>query len=43
VSGPAVSVTNAPWNGSLAAGTSTSFGFIGAGTPSAPYVSCSAG
>lgn len=29
----AITVTNAPWNGSLGSGASTSFGFIGNGTP----------
>lgn len=41
-SGSAVTVTNAPWNGSLAAGASTSYGFIGSGSApaTAPAVTC---
>lgn len=42
VSGGRVSVANAPWNGTLAAGTSTTFGFIGTGSPSTPTVACAA-
>jgi cellulose 1,4-beta-cellobiosidase len=39
----AVVVTNAPWNGALGAGSSTSFGFIGNGTvPAAGVLPCSA-
>ena len=43
-SGSSVTATNAPWNGSLAAGATTSFGFIGAGgAPTAPVlVTCTA-
>ena len=33
-------VTNAAWNGSLAAGGSTQFGFIGSGNAAAPSLSC---
>ena len=37
-------VTNAPWNGSLGAGASTSFGFVGNGTPpAAGSLTCTAG
>ncbi len=36
VSGLAVTVGNAAYNGSLAAGTSTTFGFLGSGAPSTP-------
>ena len=41
--GTAVTASNLAWNGSLAAGGSTSFGFIGTGAPpaSAP-VTCAA-
>jgi hypothetical protein len=35
-------VTNASWNGALAAGTSTTFGFLATGTPGAPGLSCTA-
>lgn len=39
-----VTVTNAPWNGSLGAGASTSFGFVGVGTaPAAGTLACTAG
>jgi Cellulose binding domain/Dienelactone hydrolase family len=41
-SGSAVTVTNAPYNGALAAAGSTSLGFIGSGTPSSPSPSCTA-
>jgi mannan endo-1,4-beta-mannosidase len=42
-SGSSVTATNASYNGSLAAGTSTSFGFQGAwsGTNAVPALSCS--
>jgi endo-1,4-beta-xylanase len=36
-----VTARNVDWNGSLGAGASTSFGFIGSGTPATPSVSCS--
>lgn len=36
----AAAVRNAAYNGSLAAGASTSFGFIASGTPSAAAISC---
>ncbi|GAA5056053.1 lysophospholipase L1-like esterase [Thermocatellispora tengchongensis] len=40
-SGTAVTARNASWNGSLAAGASTTFGFLGSGTPgAAPAPSC---
>lgn len=42
-SGSAVTVKNLSYNGSLAAGASTSFGFNGSGTASSPTVSCSTG
>ena len=42
VSGSAVTVKNAAWNGSVAAGQSTTFGFIGSGSPSTPTLTCSA-
>lgn len=38
--GQNVTVKNAGYNGSLAAGGSTSFGFLANGTPSAPALSC---
>jgi endoglucanase len=41
-SGSAVTVKNMSYNGSLAAGASTTFGFNGSGTASTPTVSCSA-
>ena len=42
-SGGAVSAANAAYNGSLAAGAGTSFGFIGSGTPgAAPALTCAA-
>jgi GH43 family beta-xylosidase len=39
-SGSTVTVRNAPWNGSLAPSTSTTYGFIGGGSPSAPTLTC---
>ncbi|MBG0818823.1 cellulose binding domain-containing protein [Planomonospora sp. ID82291] len=43
-SGSAVTAKHASWNGSLAPGAGTSFGFLASGTPSAaPAVSCTAG
>ena len=39
-SGPVTSVQNAPWNGTLAAAATTTFGFIGTGTPVTPSVTC---
>ncbi len=39
-SGTSVTVRNAAWNGSLPAGGSTTFGFIGNGTPTAPTLTC---
>ncbi|KGM15808.1 hypothetical protein N867_05380 [Actinotalea fermentans ATCC 43279 = JCM 9966 = DSM 3133] len=39
-----VTVTNAAWNGTLGAGASTSFGFVGVGTPpAAGSLDCTAG
>jgi endoglucanase len=40
--GSAVSVRNLNWNGQLAAGRSTTFGFIGSGTASTPTLTCAA-
>ena len=40
--GSGVTVTNAPYNGSLTPGGTVSFGFIGAGTPGDAAPSCSA-
>jgi predicted carbohydrate-binding protein with CBM5 and CBM33 domain len=42
VSGSNVTVKNAAWNGAVAAGQSTTFGFIGSGSPSTPALTCSA-
>ncbi|OCI30203.1 glycoside hydrolase family 48 protein [Oerskovia enterophila] len=43
VSGTVVTASNLSWNGSLAAGGSTSFGFIGTGTPpTSASVTCAA-
>jgi hypothetical protein len=39
-SGSTVTVKNASWNGSLAAGATTTFGFTGSGTPAAVTVTC---
>jgi cellulase/cellobiase CelA1 len=39
-SGSAVSVGNASYNGSLAPGSSTTFGFLANGPTSAPTLSC---
>ncbi len=33
-------VSNAPYNGALAAGGTTTFGFIASGTPGTPQVTC---
>jgi cellulase/cellobiase CelA1 len=41
-SGNQIQASNATYNGALSAGGSTSFGFIAAGTPSTPTVTCSA-
>ncbi len=38
--GPTYTVRNQSYNGSLAAGTSVTFGFLGSGTPGTPAVSC---
>jgi hypothetical protein len=38
--GSAVTVTNASYNGSLAAGASTTFGFTATGSPSTPALTC---
>lgn len=40
VSGGTVTVTNAVYNGSLGAGKSTSFGFLGTGEESSPALTC---
>ena len=42
-SGGSLSVANAAWNGRLAAGQSTSFGFQGTGTGAGATVTCAAG
>jgi lytic cellulose monooxygenase (C4-dehydrogenating) len=42
VSGTTVKATNTAYNGTLAAGGGTAFGFIGSGTPATPTVSCQA-
>lgn len=41
VSGSNVTVRNVDYNGSLPAGGTATFGFIGSGTPSSPSLSCS--
>jgi lytic cellulose monooxygenase (C4-dehydrogenating) len=41
-SGTVVKATNATYNGALGAGGTTTFGFIGSGTPATPTVSCQA-
>jgi len=41
-SGAAVSVTNASYDGSLAAGGSTTFGLLGSGAAPAPLAACNA-
>lgn len=41
-SGNTVTATNASYNGALAAGGSTSFGFIGSGSATTPTVTCTA-
>jgi len=41
-SGTAATAVNASWNKAVAAGTSTTFGFLGSGTASTPTLSCSA-
>ncbi|MFF4195886.1 glycoside hydrolase family 9 protein [Nonomuraea sp. NPDC001831] len=38
--GSSVSVRNETWNGGLAAGATTTFGFIANGTPSTPAITC---
>jgi len=40
-SGSTTTVTNAPYNGAVAAGGSTTFGFIGSGTAGTPTLTCS--
>ena len=42
VSGSAVTVRNADYNGALAAGAATTFGFLATGTPSTPTFTCAA-
>jgi arabinoxylan arabinofuranohydrolase len=39
-SGTTVSVSNASYNGNLAPNTSTTFGFLAGGNPSAPSLTC---
>ncbi len=39
-SGSSVTVTNAGYNGSLQPSASTTFGFLGGGTPSTPALAC---
>ena len=39
-SGSSVSVSNVSYNGSLQPSASTTFGFLGSGTPSAPAIAC---
>ncbi|MEU8068053.1 cellulose binding domain-containing protein [Micromonospora humida] len=39
-SGTTVTVRNADYNGTLAPGTSTTFGFLGTGTPNSPSPTC---
>ncbi|OPG07353.1 hypothetical protein B1L11_30930 [Microbispora sp. GKU 823] len=41
VSGSSVTVRNAPYNGSIAAGSSTTFGFTANGSAATPSVTCS--
>ncbi|MEV6849555.1 cellulose binding domain-containing protein [Actinoplanes sp. NPDC051411] len=41
-SGSTVTASNVSWNGALAAGASTSFGFTGSGTPAAVTARCTA-
>ena len=41
-SGSTATVTNASWNGSLAANASTTFGFVGSGSASTPTLTCTA-
>jgi endo-1,4-beta-xylanase len=40
VSGSTVTVKNLSWNGSLAAGATTTFGFTANGSPSTPALTC---
>ncbi len=40
VSGSSVAVKNASYNGALAAGGTTTFGFLGSGSPSTPTLTC---
>jgi predicted carbohydrate-binding protein with CBM5 and CBM33 domain len=42
VSGTTVTATNTAYNGALAAGASTTFGFVGSGTATTPAVTCTA-
>jgi hypothetical protein len=42
-SGSTITVRNASYNGALAAGSATTFGFTASGSPSTPAVSCTAG
>jgi len=38
--GNPATVRNAPYNGNLAPGASTTFGYLGSGTPAAPTLTC---
>ncbi|MDI5944020.1 cellulose binding domain-containing protein, partial [Micromonospora sp. DH15] len=38
--GSTQNVSNETWNGSLAAGTSTTFGFLASGSPNTPSLTC---
>ncbi|WP_055478956.1 cellulose binding domain-containing protein [Sphaerimonospora mesophila] len=40
VSGSSVTVRNAPYNGSIASGGSTTFGYTGNGTATTPTATC---
>jgi predicted carbohydrate-binding protein with CBM5 and CBM33 domain len=42
ISGNTLTATNVSFNGALSSGGSTSFGFLGSGTPSTPTVTCTA-
>ncbi len=42
VSGSAVTARNVDWNGALAAGAATTFGFLSDGSPSTPALTCGA-
>ncbi len=40
-SGSSVTVRNESWNGNVAANGTTTFGFIGSGSPATPSLTCS--